>query len=196
MIMYNETWKFEELNRSFGESYNAVLNHLHLGPILGYAYAAGNKTAATNVQSDFLMEVRETLRAALQKSVITQRPASVLLASIADKFTIEDALSLNQNTTGQSLKRIGDSITTIIYYDGFSVTVGKKTYVYPGVTPGKIYGIFPKRFFRSLVKHDLKIDFDNADISRLIEKQVVGRCRLGVYADLARSVEEITLPTS
>jgi len=196
MVEFNQTWEFEALNRGFGEAYNALLNHLHLGPILSFGYSGANQTPATNVHSDFLMEVRETLKTAIQKATVLRRPPSVILASIADRFTIEDALNLSQNTTGQSLVRIGGTIDTLIYYDGWDITVGKKSYVYPGVSSGKCYLIYPKRYMIELVKHGLIIDSDNADISRLIEQQIVGRTRRGIYADIELSVEEVTLPTS
>lgn len=197
MVVYNQDWNFESLNRAFGEAYNALLNHLHLGPIISFSYAAANQTGATNVHTDFIMEVRETLKTALNKCTLARRPASVILASIADRFTIEDALNLNQNPdTAATLTRIGSTIDTIIYYDGWNIDVGSKSYVYPGVTPGKCYLVYPKRYLIELEKHGLMIDTDNADISRLIEQQVVGRTRRGIYADIERSVEEVTLPTS
>ena len=66
---------------------------------------------------------------------------------------------------------------------------------YPGVTSGKAYGIFPKQKMLELVHHPLRVDADRpTDISRLIEAQIVGRTRRGVYADLTGSVEEINFP--
>jgi len=196
MVEFNQEWEFESVNRSFGEAYNALLNHLHLGPILSYSYTAANKTAATNVHTQFLDEVRETLKQAIQKATLARRPPSIILASIANKFDIEDALNLAVDENNRAVTRIGPQIEYIIYYDGWSVDVGPKSYTYPGVTPGKCYLIYPKRALIELVKHDLRISQDNADISRLILQQVVGRTRRGVYADIARSVEEVTLPTS
>jgi hypothetical protein len=46
--------------------------------------------------------------------------------------------------------------------------------VYPGVTAGTCYLIFPKQRFKEMVHHDLRIDIGPADISRLIEGQQVG----------------------
>jgi len=198
MVEFNQSWQFEELNRAFGEAYNALLNHLHLGPVLSFAYAAANQTAATNLHTDFLMEVRETLQTAIRKCTLAQRTPTIILASIADKFNIEDALNLNQDpdANNRNIVRLGPSIEYLIYYDGWDVTVGPKTYSYPGVTPGTCYLIRPQKFMIELEKHGLLIDSDNADISRLIMEQYVGRTRRGVYIDIERSVEEVTLPTS
>jgi hypothetical protein len=85
-------------------------------------------------------------------------------------------------------------VDTIIYYDGASVEMGTEEYVYEGVTQGKAYFIYPKRTMLEFVHHDLRIDADRPDISRLVEAQVVGRTRRGLYASLEESVEEITLP--
>lgn len=196
MVEFNQSWEFESINVAFGEAYNALLNHLHLGPILSYEYAAANQSAATNVHDDYLMEVRETLKDAIQKCTIARRPPSIILASIADRYNIEDSLNLTQDTNARTITRVGSEVEYIIYYDGWEITVGKKTYTYPGVTPGTCYLIYPKKKMIELVKHGLLIDQDNADISRLIKQQVVGRTRRGVYADIADTVEEVTLPTS
>jgi hypothetical protein len=85
-------------------------------------------------------------------------------------------------------------VDTIIYYDGADVEMGTETYNYPGVTQGKAYCIYPKRTMLEFVHHDLRIDADRPDISRLVEAQVVGRTRRGIYASLEESVEEVTLP--
>jgi hypothetical protein len=46
MVEFDRTWDIELHNRAFGRSYNALLNHLHLSPIIGFSYAGGNSTAA------------------------------------------------------------------------------------------------------------------------------------------------------
>jgi hypothetical protein len=86
------------------------------------------------------------------------------------------------------------SVDTIIYYDGATVEMNTEIYVYAGVTAGKCYGIFPKQKMLEFVHHDLRIDADRPDISRLIEAQVIGRTRRGLFAAIPESVEEITLP--
>jgi hypothetical protein len=117
----------------------------------------------------------------------------VLLASEADRFQIEDALLTPVlDAKGNPLPRV--PVSTIIYYDGFTITKGVKQYAYGGVPAGTAFCIYPKQRFKELVEHGLRIDADNRDISRLVEAQVVGRTRRGLYADVVQSVQKVTLP--
>jgi len=63
------------------------------------------------------------------------------------------------------------------------------------VAADKAYLIRPKRGFKELIKYDLMVDAAGADLSRLIENQVVGRAYRGVFAAIPENVQEITLPS-
>jgi hypothetical protein len=198
MEEWDSTWSFELVNQAFGRAYNYFLNHAHLSPITTYSYAASNQTAADATASTTRAE--KTLRTfqaaykhALADTTNGQRTWSVILASESDRFQIEEALLQPiRDAQGNQLPRV--PVDTIIYYDGATVNMNTETYAYAGVTAGKCYGIFPKQKMLELVHHDLRIDADRPDISRLIEAQVVGRTRRGLYAAIPESVEEITLP--
>lgn len=193
MVMYDETWTAEERSRAAGEAYNALLNHLHLAPILTYSYAAANQTPADSTGATQLEKDYNTFDAALQTAAVAKRPGTVLLASSANKRRIERALAGWNDSVGNPQQALSE-ITTVVYYDGWTVTVGSKTYTYSGVTAGKAYLIQPKRRFRELVKNELEIVTGNPDVSRGIEDQMVWHTDRGVYADIVNSVEEITLP--
>jgi hypothetical protein len=197
MVEFDQTWSIELHNRAFGRNYNALLNHLHLSPILGYSYTAANQTAANaDASYDIYGKTHLTFQAAYTESVTAspQRRPTVLLASEANRFQIEQALLTPvYDPNGRPLATV--PIDTIIYYDGETITRGTDQIAYTGVTAGKCYMIFPKRRFKEMVHHDLRIDIGPADISRLVEGQQVARARRGLYADIANSVEEITLPT-
>jgi hypothetical protein len=91
-----------------------------------------------------------------------------------------------------------DDIDTIILYDGWSGTVGDKPYSYPGVSAGIAYLIKPKARLWELIRtengQDLIQETGNPDVSRRIEAQIVNHTYRGVYADIANSVQQITLP--
>jgi hypothetical protein len=198
MEEWDQTWSFELVNQAFGRSYNMLLNYLHLTPIFSppVAYTSDNQTPADTTSGASTVEkTLRTFQAAYQASIEArpQRTWSVILASELDRFKIEAALlEPVLDAQGNQLPRV--PVDTIIYYDGAEIEMGTETYSYPGVTQGKAYCIFPKQRMLELVHHDLRIDADNADISRLIEAQVVGRTRRGLYAELTNSVEEVTLP--
>lgn len=199
MVLYDKTWEVSEASRAMGEAYNALLNHVHLYPIISYNYPTKNKTAAVTTESNRVLNIRATIRKALidasqdknEDTLATRRP-TILLAHSANRWDIEEALQRMQ-VNGTIYPALGQ-IDTLIFYDGYSVRVGEKVYEYPGVPLDKAYLIEPQKYFRELVKHDLRIDAGGADLKRLVENAVVGRARRGVFASPVNSVQEITLP--
>ena len=198
MIEYDRSYEIGMNARAFGRSYNYLLNHLHLSPIIAFSYAGGNSTAADTTAGATVQErVLRTFQTAYRASVsaVPQRIPTWLLANEADRFLIEDALLTPVlDVNGNPLRRV--PVEGIIYYNGATVTNGVKTYTYPGVTSGTVYFIQPRLKLKEIVHHDLRIDVGPADISRLIEGQQVGRTRRTVYLDVANAVQKVTIPLS
>lgn len=203
MVEYNRTFDMEEIDRSFGEAHNALLNHIHLSPICSYNYANKNKTAAVYVDAEGnpqdnasgahpALSLRETLKAGMADARKAKRPGNVLLISGTRLDHVNEALG-KLHVRGTDFPSLA-GIDTIVAYDGWTINIGKKEYSYAGVPEGKAFLIRPKRGFKELIKHDLLIDANIGDLSRLVEAQVVGRSRRGVYAALTENVQEITLP--
>lgn len=194
MKLYNSTYEMEDYSKAVGRAHNALLNHLYLSPILKYAYKASNKTAKVTPKDpnapDFMVYY-ETLQKALKDARIAKRPGSVLLASSANQEEIEQALKGGHTINGTVYPSFG-GIQTIIYYDGYTVKVGDETYEYPGVAAGKAYLIRPKQGFKELVKAKLTTKSGSADISRLIDEQIVWYTVRGVFAALEENVQEIS----
>lgn len=197
MQEWDQTWEMTLLSQAFGRAYNMLLNYLHLGPILSYTYTAPNTVPADATAGAGLTErVLRTFQAGYREAVnaVPQRTPSVILASESDRFLIEESLLqpvLDSN--GNQLAQV--PVETIIYYDGDTIDLGTNSVTYSGVTAGKAYFIFPGQKMLELLHHGLRVDADRpTDISRLIEAQIVGRTRRGVYADIANSVEEINFP--
>ncbi len=199
MVLYDKTWERAELDRALGEAYNALLNHIHLSPIISFNYPAKNKTAASTEGSTYLEKLRNTIKAGLihasqDKNTDTGAPRrpNILLAHSSKRWDIEECLQRMQ--IGGTVYPAISQIDTLIFYDGWSIAVGDKTYEYPGVDPGKAYLIEGQKYFRELIKHDLRVDAAGADLTRLVEQQIVARARRGVVASPANAVEELTLP--
>lgn len=110
--VYDEGWRVGLANKSIGDSYNALLNHLHLQPILSPDYTIatgfGNETAFTAAPSGNRIEsIRLTLRQALADAALKVdsfgrkqpiRPTAVL-TSLASAYEINDALALRTDTS-------------------------------------------------------------------------------------------------
>jgi hypothetical protein len=199
LVLYDKTWEMSEANRAMGEAHNALLNHIHISPILTYAYAAKNQTAADATGATAIEKLRNTIEnglthAAQDKQTDTKSPRkpNILLAHSAKRMSIERCLKEFQ--VGGSVYPALSQIDTLIFYDGWSGLVGEKTITYSGCATNKAYLIEGKKRFVELVKHGLQIDATGADLKRLIENGIVGRTRRGVISSPANAVEELTLP--
>ena len=194
---FNDSFSIELLNRAMGEAYNALLNHIHLYPIISFNnYKDSNKTSFQGqATEDLWVRYHKTLNKALSDARIAKRPGTVLLASSLNRDNIEMVLKGGYQVNGTVYPAVS-GIEAVIYYDGWSVQVGKRTYQYAGVAPDEAFLIRPKRGFKELVKQDLRIEATTADLSRLIESQVVGYAYRGVYAAVEENVQKILLKDS
>lgn len=192
MILYDHTFEMEVLNRAFGEAYNALLNHIHLFPIIDFSYGAPNQTANVGDEDDpYPLQIKKTLRKAMADCTVAGRPANTLLASKVKQGDIEDSLE-RMLIEGTEHASVG-GIENIIYYDGWQVTVGQKSYTYDGVDANTAYLIRPRRGMKELIKVDLMIDAQPGPITRLVESQVVGRAHRGVFAAVEENVQEVDI---
>lgn len=194
IVEYNQTWRVSDIGTSFGESYNKLLNHLHLYPIISgtYVTTGGGLAAQKAKQEDtdngaaqliaYNTSIAQTLKDALQ---VLPR-GSIVLHNSFDAFALQNAIAgdmLPDLSAGPVKKSLANA--NFIAYDGETVTVGGKTYTYTGVAQGFIYLLVPKVNFKEYIKHDLRVDTDDGDLSRLILAQVVGRARRAQAAGLS-----------
>lgn len=203
MEEYDETWSSEEANRAIGEAYNALLNHLHLYPIISYNYQAANITTyepnnAGGTLSQYERD-RSTFKRALEKAALSKHPDTnrnrrprIVLAHSSNQFRVTEALQRRQ-IGGTVYEPLGNNLDTVILYDGWSEVVGDDEYDYDGVQTDRVFLIDPRYYFHEIVKHGLLVDAEDGDISRLIKQQIVGRTRRGVYAAPANAVDVVML---
>lgn len=203
IFIFNQTWRIAPIERQVGVAYNALLNHLHLGPIVSATYAAANQTAASAVGSTLAEKWVSTIQDAITNSssdtTNPRRGPYALLISPADAFRLEAALQRRFQDGIDARSSAMNQLQTIIAYGGWTGTRGKKTTTYAGVTTGKAYLIslqYRDMDFQSFVKQGLEDVRGDGDISRFIVEQRVWDTYLGVYANPTRAVEEITWPTS
>lgn len=200
LVVFNELWGVPIVERQTGMAYNALLNHIHLSPILQASYTAANQTAANTagatVIEDYMLTFEDAIANSRTDTANPRRGPYVILCSTANLFTIEKALTSvpQQGVTLRS--RAIDTIRDVVAYDGWTGTRGSKTVSYGGVASGTAYLIdLANRSmdFLSFMKQDLMQDGTQEDISRFMT-QVVWDTYFGVYASPLQSVEEITLP--
>lgn len=189
MVEYNEFWALTDASIAFGENYNKLLNHLHLSPIITATYATTGATDDSQLTAQKsgtaqLVAFSTDMITTLERAFSTLPAGSIVLHNSSDAIYMERQIATDllddQGTPGPVKKRWSN--LQFIAYDGEEVEVGDRTYTYGGVTAGFIYLIVPKKNFIEYIKHDLRIDSGNADVSRLIVDQMVGRARRAVYA--------------
>lgn len=202
LVMFNQLWSVARMERWAGEAHNALLNHLHLYPIINYTYTAANQTAAVTSGSTTTEDWFLTLEAAIVNSMedtTNPRPGPyALLSNPAQMFMVQRMLSRETQQEFKLDSTASDLVQTAIGYRGWTGTRGAKTTTYAGVTSGKSYLVdlsHKDQDFASYVKQSLEQAQGNADVSRFILEQVIWDIWLGVYANPLRAVEEITWPS-
>ncbi len=194
MKLYNDQFSLTEMNEATGEGANALLNHLHLSPIINFAYAAGNKQAAITTAATKDEQLRETIEAALVKA--NKLPTftgtfSVLFTHDDNLFRVQRALAAA--TIGGTVYAPVTGITPVFYKGWTGVSEGKNV-TYAGVDPTKAYLIRPQVGFKSIIKEDMVVEIGAGQVSRGITDDIVTHCSLGIWAAIADNVIEITLP--
>lgn len=199
IVEYNKTWEVAEIGRAFGKAYNKLLNHLHLNPIVSGDYETSNKVTAAGLTTENLAKAiqRQEKKAQIVvgdlgsaetwKAAISILPkAGILLHNRYDETAIRTALAndlMENKEQSPSAKKV--SGLQFIAYNGENFKVGADSYSYPGVAIGEAYLIVPKSNFKEKIKHDLRVDSGDGDLSRLIVSQIVGRTRRGLIAGIS-----------
>lgn len=207
LVLFNELWSLPEVERQAGTALNALLNNIHIAPILMQTYGANNQTLGSSLTFDANATLPEKYLRTLEQSIVDsvgdatnpRRGPYVLLVSTANLFTAERALTVvpQQGITQQS--SAVSRVNTLVGYDGWTGNRGEKIISYSGVPAGKAYLIdqgLQRRHFRSYVKQGLQRENGNPDVSRFILEQSVWDIWLGSYTDALGGVQEITWPTA
>lgn len=208
LFIYNELWRLPNIERQFGVAHNALLNHIHMHPILTHSYKVANKTdgtalttfaATVSMAEKYLRTVETAISAATTDKTNPRRGPYALVVSGADVFTAERALNrVPQQGFDLQSSALG-RIQAVVAYDGWTGTRGKKQTTYDGVTSGTAYLVdLGNRMydFQSFFKQPLRQQRGDGDLTRFIIEQVVWDTRFGVFADPDRAVHEITWPTA
>lgn len=208
LFIYNELWRLPNIERGFGISHNALLNHIHMTPILTHSYAAANQTdgtalttfkATASMPEKYLRAIESAISSATTDKTNPRRGPYALVVSGADVFTVERALNrVPQQGFDLQSSALG-RVRSVIAYDGWTGTRGKKATTYDGVTSGKAYlvDLGNRAYdFQSFFKQPLRQQRGDGDLSRFIIEQVIWDTRFGVFADPKRAVQEITWPVA
>src|SRR5690606_10825447 len=96
LVIFNSLWNVPIVERQMGVAHNALLNHLHLYPIINFNYQAANQTAAvttgTTLTEDYLLTIEAAITAGRTDTTNPRRGPYTLLVSSSDVFSVERAL--------------------------------------------------------------------------------------------------------
>lgn len=208
IFMYNELFRLSNLERQFGVAFNALMNHIHFNPILAYSYGAANQTDGTSLTTfkatasmpeKYLRALEAAMTAGVTDTTNPRRGPYAIICNSADVFTFERALGRVPQQGFDLQSTAFSRIQTIIEYNGWTGTRGKKSTSYAGVPSGKAYLVSlgnRNEDLQSYIKQPLQMTMGNPDVSRFIMAQNVWDTYFGVYANPAACVEEITLPVA
>lgn len=203
MMMYNETWNLAEVEREVGRATRALLNHVHMNPILGFAYQAANQTAANTdgatIQENYLLTLEDAITNSKADTTNYRGGPYALLVSSGNRFMWEKALTRVPQQGVELQGAVGSQIAALVEYDGWTSTMNGVTTTYSGVTSGTSYLVSlpaARRYLRSYIKQPLMRNPGDPDYSRFIVGDDIWDIHFGVYASPAGCVEEITLPTT
>ncbi|MCL4863384.1 MAG: hypothetical protein KJZ93_28530 [Caldilineaceae bacterium] len=202
LVMFNQLWQIARMERNAGEAHNALLNHLHFYPILNYTYPASNQTgpnpAGETLVEDWFLTIEDAIVASMNDTTNPRPGPYALLIHPARTFMVERMLSRVPQQGFRLDSSAANSIQTVIGYNGWTGTRGRKATTYPGVPFEKGYLInlsFRDEDFVSLVKQPLDSVTGNPDVSRFILEQIVWDVWLGIFSNPGRAVQEIVWPT-
>lgn len=204
IVEYNQTWRVSQIGESFGVSFNKLLNHLHLSPIVDGVYDTANAVVAATATTTQIAQAIKRQNGTADTAGVAQvvkgdlgdadtwkvaaqilPKGSILLHSSYDELTIRNTLATDILVNGQ-VSPTSQKVSSyeFISYDGTSFSVGPDNYEYPGIEIGEAFVITPKAQFKELIKHDLRVDTGDGDLTRLIVAQIVARARRGLIAAL------------
>jgi hypothetical protein len=190
-VLYNKTWEMSENAKALGRAHNKIRNHLGLGPIVTgtYTTTGGGLNAQRAAQKNGtaqLVAYSTSVQVSLKNGLKVLPKANKILVNSFDYENVLEAIAsdvFDQNSVLKGSLSRKLRADDVVEYDGDEVTVGKRTYVYAGVPVGFAFLVCAKsQDFRELVKHELLVDSDDKDLSRLVLDQTVARSRRGIYA--------------
>lgn len=194
---FNEFWKLPQASKALGMAHNAILDHLHLSPIISHSYTGKAVTNKASGGSTDLETVWLTLRAGIKDALkrvsshgYRLRP-TIALCNSATAMDVEAAVKgLLQK--GTQLGSLGQ-IKTVLAYDGWEGEVGGIKYEFDAPKDNEVYLIVPKTSFKSLIKEELTHLEQKGNILTLSALDVVETFTRVPVAGVADAVHKVKL---
>jgi hypothetical protein len=201
VVKFDQTWRYQDMIDSVGRAHSALLNRIHLRPIIEFEYPPGNITAPnypadndawTNMWGGLHQALRD---ASLDVNPDTQagRHPSLILAHSSNQFIVEQVLGGVSLLGEPTLPAMGQ-LTSMVLYDDYVIWEGERGFRFVGMPTDRIFLIEPRRFFIELVREPLNVETGEGDFSRYIAAQLrAGTWRAVVCAPVP-AVQVLMMP--
>ncbi len=195
-VAFNQAWKVENANKAIGQAHNAILDHIHLSPIISATYDASCETKKVTVKDGTPLQiVYHSLRAGLKDAMARRnRKGYIFKPSIAlcNSATALDVMCAIKGETekGKTLGSLG-MIDKVVVYDGWAGEVNGVKYEFSSPKTNEVFLIEPKKTFKALVKKDLTKLEQKGNILSLSNLEIVQFFIRAVVADVNGAVHKV-----
>ena len=195
-VAFNHAWKIEQANKALGLAHSAILDHIHLSPIIKATYDAKSETKKVAVKDGTPLQiVYHSLRQGLKDAMSRRNRRGYIFkptVALCNSSTALDVMSAIKGETekGKTLGAIG-IIDKVIVYDGWAGEVNGLKYEFASPKDNEVFLIEPKKSFKALVKKELTHVKQKGNVLTLSNLEVAEFFIRAVVADVKGSVHKV-----
>ena len=195
-VAFNQAWKIESANKALGNAHSAILDHIHLVPIINATYDTKSETKKVAVKDGTPLQiVYHSLRQGLKDAMSRRnRHGYIFKPTIAlcNSSTALDVMSAVKGETekGKTLGTLG-MIEKVVVYDGWAGEVNGVKHEFASPKDNEVFLIEPKKSFKALVKKELTKLEQKGNVLTLSNLEMVQFFIRAVVADVKGSVHKV-----
>ena len=195
-VAFNQAWKVEQANKALGQAYSAILDHIHLAPIISANYDSKSETKKVAVKDGTPLQiVYHSLRQGLKDAMSRRNRYGYIFKptiALCNSSTALDVMSAVKGETekGKTLGTLG-MIEKVIVYDGWAGEVNGVKHEFASPKDNEVFLIEPKKSFKALVKKELTKLEQKGNVLTLSNLEIVQFFIRAVVADVKGSVHKV-----
>lgn len=195
-VAFNQAWKIEQANKAIGAAHSAILDHIHLSPIIEATYDSKSETKKVAVKDGTPLQiVYHSLRQGLKDAMGRRNRRGYIFKptiALCNSSTALDVMSAIKGETekGKTLGSLA-MIEKVIIYDGWAGEVNGVKYEFSSPKDNEVFLIEPKKSFKALVKKELTKLEQRGPVLTLSNLEIAQFFIRAVVADVKGSVHKV-----